>query len=558
VTVRVKDAAGAPVPGAAVEAIPAPRTFFHTDARTGPDGAVTLRIPADAQIGSVIGLKPGAGFDYFENRQASPQDRAPLPAEITLTLDGAATVRVKAVDTAGRPVPGAVFGPAQVFKPGKIRGSSGVVTRATTDEHGVAVFDWLPKMGWTSSISLLPGGGYSPANQGVQLSASRPFEPMQILTARLLRKTQLSGTVRLPDGRPAPRVFIHVWSPYGAMNTRTAEDGTYAIGVPPEWLYVVAVVDETWAAPSRTGVVVREGQPQAGLDFALIKGTLLRGRVTEGPDHKPVAGAIVQLIQEGALFPQDLSNRWYNRAESARPATSDAAGRYYFTVGPGRYRLEGPPVAGTEPLTVEVKTEEELVRDIALRGPAKPQYLSGVVVEKGSPADRPVAGGAVTALPVGVNSNIARAVIDAQGRFRVHRRPVEMILYAVSKDRKLAGFTKVPSAGDEVTALVAEAGSITGRVVDMSGKPQAGRRVKVRLDSGPGFATSGHLTVWITTDQQGQFTFAGAAVGTEGEVSVLHQEDKLTGASTVAPFQVLGKDPVRVPDLVVPALAAAK
>ena len=35
----------------------------------------------------------------------------------------------------------------------------------------------------------------------------------------------------------------------------------------------------TWAAPTLTGVVVREGVPRAGLDLKLERGAVIRGRL---------------------------------------------------------------------------------------------------------------------------------------------------------------------------------------------------------------------------------------------------------------------------------------
>ena len=70
VRVRVKDATGVPVPGAAVEAFDYAYQFHAT---TGPDGVATLRVPAEARIRVVIGHKSRAGFDYFENYRTSPR-----------------------------------------------------------------------------------------------------------------------------------------------------------------------------------------------------------------------------------------------------------------------------------------------------------------------------------------------------------------------------------------------------------------------------------------------------------------------------------------------------
>ena len=58
----------------------------------------------------MLARKAGVGFDYFENyRTKHAQDLAPLPAEVALVLDGARSVRIKAVDSSGQPVSGITF-----------------------------------------------------------------------------------------------------------------------------------------------------------------------------------------------------------------------------------------------------------------------------------------------------------------------------------------------------------------------------------------------------------------------------------------------------------------
>ena len=119
VTVKVKDAAGAADPrrgGRGASTIGCTRQGI-----TGPNGSATLRIPEDGHARWVIAHKGGVGFDYFENYQTSnARDLEPLPADLTLTLDGATTVRVKAVDTQGRPVAGVEFTPWLIRKASKI------------------------------------------------------------------------------------------------------------------------------------------------------------------------------------------------------------------------------------------------------------------------------------------------------------------------------------------------------------------------------------------------------------------------------------------------------
>ena len=131
------------------------------------------------------------------------------------------------------------------------------------------------------------------------------------LTAHLLRDTRLSGTVRFPDGRPAGGLLIKAeGGPRSGTSinlaARTLADGSYVLDAPSESSYIVTVVDETWAAPSLSNVIVREGRAQGGLDLALTKGTLLHGQVNEAPDHRPAAGAKVWLTEEGGPVSKDL------------------------------------------------------------------------------------------------------------------------------------------------------------------------------------------------------------------------------------------------------------
>ena len=140
---------------------------------------------------------------------------------------------------------------------------------AVTDEQGIATFDWFSKSGrGRTRFSINPRAGFS-CLVPLEYDPTVPTE----LTARVLRATRLSGTVRLPDGNPAPQILVRAngWgsdaSPPAMLAARTGENGRYALDVPPEQAYMVAVADETWAARSLKNVVVREGQAQDGLDF---------------------------------------------------------------------------------------------------------------------------------------------------------------------------------------------------------------------------------------------------------------------------------------------------
>ncbi|WP_406697876.1 M56 family metallopeptidase [Singulisphaera sp. Ch08] len=547
-TVRVKDRDGAPIAGAAVEAV---EYGYQTQGETGPDGTAMLRVAADARIRWVIGQKTGDGFDYFENYQPTrPSEYPPLPPELSLTLDGALPLRIKAVDSEGRPLAGVKMSPSLIQRTAKVApvtAAFAATSWVTTDASGVAVFDRFPKD--------VGGCGFdvrSEAHLCLRSPTSERDGPTD-LTVRLLRRTRLSGTVRFPDGRPAPNIHVRVEGtlPHtsGADSlARTGDDGTYALEVRPESVYIVAVEDETWAARSRTGIIVREDQPQAGLDFTLGRGTLLQGQVTEGADpSKPAAGANLALVEEGPLLPKGFRLGVRNE-RLTRLTAADPQGRYRFRVGPGQYTLR---VGAAASLKFEVKDEPEVVRNLPLKTSPNRTYFTVVVVEKSPEGDRTVPRAAVARLVEG-GGRIGPTPADDQGRIRLVRQPGNL-LYVRGDGGRLSGLTPVPETAETVTVAVAPAARISGRVVDTDGKPQARKRVVVLLNFDSDFARSHRYEEVARTDEQGRFSYQGVPAGTRGEVSAFHEKDgRTTGARTVVPFRVDEPDQVEVPDLVVP------
>ena len=132
------------------------------------------------------------------------------------------------------------------------------------------------------------------------------------------------------------------------------------------------------------------------------------------------------------------------------------------------------------------------------------------------------------------------------------------ILYAYLADQGLGGFAPIPADGDNLKLILSRSATVTGRVIDTNGKPQAWHRVGIRLANGPLHATSARFDINLRADEHGQFTFKGVPVRSEGELSAPHQDHRdsvgrTTKARTVIAFAVSDLEPVEVPDLVVPA-----
>jgi protocatechuate 3,4-dioxygenase beta subunit len=357
IVIEVNDRTGAPVAGALVE-------ISHSldEDRTGPDGMARFRLPADAKIGQVIALKSGAGFDYWTDRVDRNADPRPLPPKLVLTLNGARTVRVKAIDSLGQPVSGIRVVPWIVAKQGhghyaNSPGYRSQLESMRTDSNGVVTIDWLP-------VDLSRGLTFLAGSRDFHLPRPPSYEPgpkdeVADLTMELLRATKISGTVYQEDGKPAPGIVLQAegrgdTNHYFRDLARTNADGAFEFKAYPNQAYLVSVLDENWAASSCTVARVLEDQPIRALEFRLNRGTVLRGVVTTA-DGNIRANTTVTLVQTASLadvakIPQLV--RW---------ARTDAQGRYHFRVGPGSYELIDPDHKSHVPL--HIFSEQEVVRD---------------------------------------------------------------------------------------------------------------------------------------------------------------------------------------------------
>jgi beta-lactamase regulating signal transducer with metallopeptidase domain len=506
-TVRVTDAAKKPVEDAAVGALD--YSTLLANAETDAQGTVSLRWPRDARIFQVVALKPQAGLDYFENYLFLPADNiGEPPAQVDLVLDGARTISVSAVDSADKPLAGVELNPWLVKKKGKLSpvnlgGSRLKYISARTDHDGLAAFDWIPSDVQDIVPILYDGKEYSLPNPPQQ----NPTPPYGTLTAKLFRKTPISGKVTLPNGKPAAGVLLQVEGLRSRNVVRTKADGSYSLLVDPNQTYIIAVTDENWAAPNYTNVVVGDESPPVRFDFRLGKGAILRGKVTFGQDDKSAPNKVVTVIQQGVL------------ARLVRWAETGSDGRYAIRLGPGNYEIRGA-LQRDQPWGVTVKEEQTIDKDFHLARLTELERLRGVVLAE-TVDGKPVAGAILRAMAVRSNgSGMYKGVADEAGRFELRRPPVKTLLYARNPEGKLAAIVTIGEDEETVKVVLSSAGKILGRVLDKSGKPEKGVPILYGPRLGPQDKPF-NTYVNTQTDDAGRFTLLGVVPGSECSISVL-------------------------------------
>jgi RNA polymerase sigma factor (sigma-70 family) len=527
VVVRVTDKAGVPVPGAAVETLPS-----YAIVMADNKGTAVLRIPADAAVSRIIGLKSGRGFDDYQHGEPGRGDPAmELPGSVHLVLNGARTVQIRAIDSAGKPLAGISFSPSVVRKVGKKDGNvftfQSEIAQATTDERGVATFNWIPPTTAPLFFETRSAGYHTAALRNLQED-----ETGKMLTAQLVRDGTIRGHVVRPDGKPAAGILMMTEEGRGRGYTRrlldrTAADGSYELTVPSNESYFVAVADDEWATRG-VEVTVPEGRPVEGLDFRLARGTLVHGMLTIGPDRQPGEGRNVLLSTQ---------------AQIERSVATDAKGHYQIRVGPGTYALgipnehlsgdqvkdvyegrENNPASKSHHLeivmeTITVKDEEELIRNLWIPKP-ETGPISGRVVLAGEPA-RGVAGAKVQGLAL--PPSWAPTVADAEGRFHAQRRLQKTVVHARSPDGSLGGLIEIRGDDREIVIPVSPTATMTGIILDERGHPMANVEVTseryVREDDGRGRFREG-FTPTVLTDDRGRFALPELLVGQEYDISV--------------------------------------
>ena len=558
-TVRVVDAAGKPVAGAGVEVsteeVASGSATAAVDPGTTDDrGIARFRVPADATIRDVLALKEGAGADYLANERGLPAvARGPLPAEVSLTLKGARTVAVRALDSDERPIPGVVFRLSLMTLKGRptLR-SAPQITEVTTDASGIARWRWVPE-GCAGDLLVVP-------MQGLVEDALPRLSPSDegdvTLNALFRRRARLSGRVVHADGSPARGVAIRAQGlnkfgdKPGAGGTRTGEDGSYVMLVRPEQAYLIAVTGPDSAAEPRSDLLIGEGERHDGLDFRLIEGTRLHGRVAIRPGAQRYV--VVDLLGEELPADQQRTPGAKERLRLPIPPTLDGRGGYEARLGPGEYEVFAAD--HPEHPTIHIGGSGEFVLNFLGDLTPPPVPLKGVVVEAApGGGERPAKSASLAARAD--QSTIYRAQADEAGRFSIQRTDQDVGLYASGEGGVAA--VKVAKGVGEVKVVLGPPAAASGRVVDAAGRPFVGEGPFLSMSGGP-WRPAEHLrrpsSVQVRSGPGRRIPGPlSPASGIQGVYFVLFRDSGAREVLPIKTFRVPGPGPIDLGTFVIPA-----
>ena len=263
----------------------------------------------------------------------------------------------------------------------------------------------------------------------------------------------VSGKVTI-KGKPAPGVVVGMRSSRPAQldptfKATTDQDGNYRVGEVPAGTYEVApvapalVISEVNNSSGQT-VVITEGEHVEGIDFDMVRGGVITGKVTDADGH-PMIEESVNLMpvdqRDQGGFGYAISSvvqtddRGIYRMFGIRPgkyrvAIGEANGNFYGRFGRTRpaYRTTFYPDA-TDPAkatAIDVDEGTEATRIDITAGPTEQGFsVNGRVVDEGGKPVANVSIGLTRIVVVGNNTSSSGggsgARSDKQGEFRIEK-----------------------------------------------------------------------------------------------------------------------------------------
>lgn len=512
------------------------------EAVTDASGRVLLQIPRQASLQYVFAFEPNVGLDYFVYRRSGAPKNDPYQLDqdhaepLNFVLNGTHDLKVRVLDSKDRPLQDVLVYPWYFEKPHKgdhlnVSGLEEFQTR--TNAEGLATIRSIPKDNSARVTIWAHEEGYFAPERWM----FDPAAPAAEIIARLVPLVPVTGRVTYPDGRPAAGIDVlaagegYTFDDFRAV-ARTQDDGTFELKVAPDQYYLFVAGNDEWAASERTGIVYPD-KPIHGVEFQLQPASRIHGRVTIGPEHKPLPKQHLVLYQrptenyyelpEKDQLPNPKDSRKAVSPILGRTTYTDEQGRFEFLVGPGNYYIIGPD--GSKPPKFVITDQQSLEVNLHASYPDVVR-TSGRVVRQDD-AGHGVAKAVVRGVPQSFFGGHLEAVADAEGRFEADRGGSRMVVFARTADRRLAGIVEIGPEDEQVVIPVGPTASARGRLLDqLTSEPLPGEEISygvtVHNDDGT-FSTN--FGGSVTTDTTGAFTITGLVVGREYDASVVTDRD---------------------------------
>ncbi|MFA6471127.1 MAG: carboxypeptidase-like regulatory domain-containing protein [Candidatus Latescibacterota bacterium] len=314
------------------------KSLFEKIYSTAEDGSFT--VPVELPYGSVAAglhlavLHPDYAVGFFTPGSYLRMD------SLTIQLQTPVKTAGRVVDTEGKPISGAEVSLNSFFQteaPSESRDMSNLAAlpggKVMTDIQGRFVYKNLPERANISFTVTAPG--YASRTR-------RGSTGKDDLTVILEGDCQITGQITFEDGAPAPGVQVHAISHEGGGRAETDERGFYTLNHLSGGAYLVSIwhtqdITDGWTFQPKENVGVDRGKTTTHVDFRLVRGVMVKGRVIDRESGYPLKDIWVNASYNvrSKISPQSLVQ--------IASCKTDSAGFYALHTVPGEIDVTAIP-----------------------------------------------------------------------------------------------------------------------------------------------------------------------------------------------------------------------
>ena len=429
---------------------------------------------------------------------------------------------------------------------------------ATTNEDGIAEFDWVPadmeygfRVGVWASQYDWDHSRHPKKNLFFQIDPGKD-QKVVYLKAKPNR-VQVQGKMDgldLGKKKTGIRIAASGFGPnssYDQFETTADSEGRFSLGLYPGLSYVIGLTDDEWACDPITLKLEPDDPDTEQLKIKVYPAVRLTVKVTHGKNKLPITGINVMHVQTGkdALAKKNPTGR----SSISQSKILDETGRVIFGSSVGRIRLatglknwrsaKDYFVVDGQPMTIEIHApalgqrtvtgrvlppETELSQKIKqqissvneklteLNGALDADLTDGQRLEEKQRfltkqlkkySQSLVKGCEISVIDGFFRTEIPSTKTANNGDWSTELDTHEIAVLAISHDGKYGGFSAFDNVGEEVAPLqLAPTVKVTGKLLDRDGEPMEGVEIVLRLDNGREFRWT--LEYGTTkTDEQG-------------------------------------------------------
>ena len=476
-------------------------TRFHVQGRTGRNGKVRLRLPANERLNELVAWHPTLGTTGKRDLDTLPAEAA---AELSLIPPAPHTIRV--VDLNGKGIGGLELGVS--FFP---EAADWIVAKHFDGAHvrtgadGTAIVPWAPR-------TKLQFVQVDPIGSGWKIDATDLKETAAgVTTVRVRRERAVTGRLIMPDGASAEGILVNGFG-HGPTNmgdipyARARRDGTFTLHVPSDHTYLLGIIDLKWACDPWTGVILHNDDDKPlEITMPVYPATPLVVRVSRGPRHEPVAGAWIDLGVLGKLAQRDGRGFHSFAAGGARSwLRTDRDGIATAAVGKGEHRFTFTSGSWTEERTIKVTSEKPV--EVEFYRPWKgEQRVNGRLLQEGAPYDPLPTMVAEIWTPREQRLPLEfKPAIHADGTFEVAFDAESINMLFIDRKQQLSGFLEGVRGDAQVELNLRPTATYAGTLVNDKNEPVADRTLQLHLHS-----HRPNKFLAARTDKNGHFRIAG-------------------------------------------------